>query len=173
MTTADESQSVAEDVADTGSVPLGDVPDQPVDGPREPRRGELVDWILVALITLLTAWTAVLGIAFLPFYLGPVPLPVSALLGVGAMILGPRACYRLTGSMPAAVAPVVSWFGVSVALVLSRNALINLPVTVYQGQWRVMLLLGLGSLAAAATVGLIWGDRLRERIAAERSSTTE
>jgi hypothetical protein len=57
-------------------------------------------------------------------------------------------------------------------LVLSRNALINLPVTVYQGQWRVMVLLGLGSLAAAATVGLIWGDRLRERIAAERSSAT-
>jgi hypothetical protein len=45
-------------------------------------------------------------------------------------------------------------------------------VTVYQAQWRVMVLLGLGSLAAAATVGLIWGDRLRERIAAERSSTT-
>jgi hypothetical protein len=101
-----------------------------------------------------------------------VPLPISALLGVGAMILGPRACYGLTGSMPAAIAPVVSWFGVSVALVLSRNALINLPVTVYQAQWRVMVLLGLGSLAAAATVGLIWGDRLRERIAAERSSTT-
>ena len=31
-----------------------------------------------------------------------------------------------------------------------------------------MVLLGLGSLAAAATVGLIWGDRLRDRIAAER-----
>jgi hypothetical protein len=88
------------------------------------------------------------------------------------MILAPRACYALTGSMLAVAAPVVSWFGVSVWLVLSRNALINLPVTVYQGQWRVMVLLGLGSLAAAATVGLIWGDRLRERIAAERSSAT-
>jgi hypothetical protein len=172
VTAADEPQSVAEDAVETGAVPLGAVPDQPVDGRREPGRGELVDWILVALVTLLTAWTAVLGIAFLPLYLGPVPLPVSALLGVGAMILAPRACYRLTGSMVAAVAPVVSWFGVSVWLVLSRNALINLPVTVYQAQWRVMVLLGLGSLAAAATVGLIWGDRLRERIAAERSSTT-
>ena len=43
----------------------------------------LVDWLLVVLITLLAGWTAVLGIAFLPLYLGPVPLPISALLGVG------------------------------------------------------------------------------------------
>ena len=89
VTAADEPQSVA---AGRGPRPgrcrSGTVPDQPVDGRREPGRGELVDWILVALITLLTAWTAVLGIAFLPLYLGPVPLPVSALLGVGAMILG-------------------------------------------------------------------------------------
>ena len=77
------------------------------------------DWVLVALITLLTAWTAVLGMAFLPLYIGPVPFPISALLGVGAMILAPRACYGLTGSMLAAAAPVVSWFGVSVWLVLS------------------------------------------------------
>jgi hypothetical protein len=172
VTAADESQSVVDDAARAGAVPLGNGPGQPADGTREPVRGQLVDWILVALITLLTAWAAVLGIAFLPLYLGSVPFPVSALLGVGAMILGPRACYALTGSMPAALAPVVSWFGVSVALVLSRNALINLPVTVYQAQWRVMVLLGLGSLAAAATVGLIWGDRLRERIAAERPTTT-
>ncbi|MEP6563086.1 MAG: hypothetical protein ABJD68_18645, partial [Nakamurella sp.] len=33
------------------------------------------------------------------------------------------------------------------------------------GQWRVMVLLGLGALAAAATIGLLWGDRLRDRIA--------
>jgi hypothetical protein len=150
--------------------PPGAVLEPPADD--EPRRGELVDWVLVALVTLLTAWTAVVGIAFLPLYLGPVPFPISALLGVGAMILAPRACYGLTGSMLAAAAPVVSWFGVSVWIVLSRNALINLPLTVYQGQWRVMVLLGLGSLAAAATVGLIWGDRLRDRIAAERTSTS-
>ena len=172
MTAAGESPSVATpgpaDV-DPGTPPA-DAPDLRAD--TEQKRGELIDWVLVALITLLTAWTAVLGMAFLPLYLGPVPFPVSALLGVGAMILAPRACYGLTGSMLAAAAPVVSWFGVSVWLVLSRNALINLPVTVYQGQWRVMVLLGLGSLAAAATVGLIWGDRLRDRIAAQRPSTS-
>ena len=172
MTMADEPQSVADRRApDVEVVPLEGGQDQEADPVRPPRRGELIDWVLVALITLLTAWIAVMGIAFLPLYAGPVPLPISALLGVGAMILGPRACYGLTGSMPAALAPVVSWFGVSVWLVLSRNALINLPVTVYLGQWRVMVLLGLGALAAAATVGLIWGDRLRDRIAAERSTS--
>jgi hypothetical protein len=46
----------------------------------------------------------------------------------------------------------------------------GLPVTVINGQWRVMVLLGLGSLAAAATVGLIWGDRLRDRLVAEQAA---
>jgi hypothetical protein len=133
--------------------------------------GTLVDWLLVALITLLAAGAAVLGLAFLPMHIGAVPFPISALLGVGAMILGPRAAYRLTGSVVAAVLPVAAWFAVSVWLVLSRNTMMpGLPLTVIDGQWRVMVLLGLGSLAAAATLGLIWGDRLRDRLAAERAA---
>lgn len=142
--------------------------------------GAVVDWLIVALITLLTAWTAVLGMAFLPLHIGSIPFPISALLGVAAMILAPRACYRLTGSLIAALLPVAAWFGVSVWLVLARNSLIGgtdgagvligLPITVTDGQWRVMVLLGLGSLAAAATVGLIWGDRLRDRLTAQRAA---
>jgi len=133
--------------------------------------GTVVDWLLVALITLLAAGAAVLGLAFLPMHIGAVPFPISALLGVGAMILGPRAAYRLTGSVLAAVLPVAAWFAVSVWLVLSRNTMMpGLPLTVIDGQWRVMVLLGLGSLAAAATLGLIWGDRLRDRLAAERAA---
>jgi hypothetical protein len=142
--------------------------------------GAPVDWLLVAWITLLAAGTAVIGMAFLPLYIGSIPLPISALLGVAAMILAPRACYRLTGSLIAALLPVAAWFAVSVWLVLARNsligatdtagALVGLPVSVSTGQWRVMVLLGLGSLAAAATVGLIWGDRLRDRLAAERAA---
>jgi len=134
----------------------------PAAGPGAP-----IDWLLVALITLVAGWTAVLAIAFLPLYVGAVPLPISALLGVAAMILGPRACYALTGSLLAALLPVAAWFGVSVWLSLARSSLTGLPVTVYQAQWRVMVLLGLGALAAAATIGLLWGDRLRERIAAQ------
>ena len=122
------------------------------------------------LICLLAAWAAVLGVAFLPLHIGVVPLPISALLGVLAMIMAPRACYRLTGSLFAALLPVLAWFGVCVVLVLKTNRMMpQVPLTVVEGQWRVMLLLGFGALAAAATVGLIWGDRLRTRIAAEQS----
>ena len=127
------------------------------------------DWALVLLICVLAAWTAVVGLAFLPFHIGIVALPISALLGVAAMVLAPRACYWLTGSIVSAVLPVAAWAGVSVWLVLRDNPVMpGLPLTVIHGQWRVLLLLGLGSLAAAATIGLIWGDRLRDRIAAER-----
>ena len=129
-----------------------------------------VDWLLVALITVLAGFVAVLGLVFLPLYVGSVPLPISALLGVAAMILAPRACYRLTGSLAAAVAPVLVWFAVSVWFVLKYNSVMpTVPLTVIAGQWRVMVLLGLGSLAAAATIGLLWADRLRSRLAAQRS----
>jgi len=146
------------------------VTSQPESETRSPTAG-FVDWLLVVLVTLLAACTALLALVFLPLHIGAVPFPISALLGVGAMILAPRACYRLTGSVVAAVLPVAAWFGVSVWLVLSRNTMMpGLPLTVIEGQWRVMLLLGLGSLAAAATLGLIWGDRLRDRLAAERAA---
>jgi hypothetical protein len=126
--------------------------------------GRVGDWLLVAFVTLLSAFTALVGVLFLPWYVGPVPLPVSALLGVGAMILAPRACYRLTDSFVAAALPVAAWFAVSVWLVLLRNPMMpSVAVTVVQGQWRVMLLLGLGSLAAAATLTLLWAERVRER----------
>jgi hypothetical protein len=128
----------------------------------------VADWLLVAFVTLLSAWTALVGVAYLPWYVGPVPLPVSALLGVGAMILAPRACYRLTGSFVAALLPVASWFVVTVWLVLLRNPMMtSQAVTVIQGQWRVMLLLGFGSLAAAATLTLLWAERARARYVAE------
>lgn len=130
-----------------------------------------LDWLLVVLVSLLAGCVAVVGFAFLPLYAGPVPLPVSVLLGVAAMILAPRACYGLTGSLWAAALPVVVWFGVSVWITLSTNAMMPaVSLTVINGQWRVMLLLGLGALAAAATIGLIWGDRLRDRIAQEGSA---
>ena len=158
------------------AVAAGDAAPSGADGgaatPRDaPAPGALADWLIVALITLLTAWTAVVGMAFLPLHIGSIPFPISALLGVAAMVLAPRACYRLTGSLFAALLPVAAWFAVSVWLVLARSSLLGgLPVTVINGQWRVMVLLGLGSLAAAATLGLIWGDRLRDRLTAQRAA---
>ena len=136
-----------------------------------PKAGaEPVDWLLVGLISALTGFIALLGLAFLPLYVGSVPLPISVLLGIAAMIVAPRVCYRLTGSLAAAVAPVLVWFAVSVWFVLKYNRLLPmLPLTVVQGQWRVMLLLGLGSLAAAATIGLIWADRLKVRMTGQQA----
>ena len=137
-----------------------------VDGQPKQAIGVVVDWLLVGLITLLAGWTALVAVAFLPWHIGPVPMPVSSLLGVVAMILAPRACYGLTGSLVAAALPVASWFVVSVWLVLLRNPMMQgQPVSVAQGQWRVMLLLGFGSLAAAATLTLMWADRTRARYA--------
>ena len=111
----------------------------------------------MAFVTLLSALTALVGVAYLPWYVGPVPMPVSSLLGVAAMILAPPACYRLTGSLAAAAAPVIVWFVVTVWLVLQRNPMMpGQALSVVQGQWRVMVLLGLGSLAAAATLTPNW-----------------
>ena len=157
----------------TGHSVAGQLPPELHPDPRpeqQPAPGP-VDWVLVVAISLLTAFVALFALVFLPLYAGAVPLPVSALLGVAAMVLAPRACYRLTGSLAAAVAPVVTWFAVSVWFVVTYNSLLpTVPLTVVQGQWRVMLLLGLGSLAAAATIGLIWADRLRRRMDAQRGA---
>jgi len=132
--------------------------------------GRAVDWLLVLWITALAGWAALLGVVYLPLYIGTIPLPISAAIGVAAMWWGPRACYRLTGSLLAAFLPAAAWFGVSVWLVLTRNAILGgVPFTVATGQWRVMVLLGLGSLAAAASIGLAWGDRLKTRLASERA----
>jgi hypothetical protein len=135
------------------------------------RRGAVVDWLLVAWITLLCGWIALVEMFFLPLHVGSVPLPVSALAGVAAMVVGPRTAHQLTGSMIATLLPVAAWFLVSVWMTLNRNdMMLTTPVTVISGQWRVMLALGLGSLAAAATVALISGDRLRDRIAREQAA---
>ena len=142
----------------------------PPGGQPEFARPGVVDRLLVAFVTLLSAFAALVGVAYLPWYIGPVPMPVSALLGVAAMIMAPRACYRLTGSMVAAVLPVVAWFGVTVWLVLHRNPMmLSQALSVVQGQWRVMVLLGLGSLAAAATLTLLWADRTQARSAATQA----
>lgn len=135
-------------------------------GPAPGGGGAVVDWLLVAFVTVVSALAALVAVAYLPWHIGVVPMPVSALLGVAAMVLAPRACYRLTGSMTAAVVPVLVWFGVTVWLVLSRNPMMRTQaLSVVQGQWRVMVLLGLGSLAAAATLTLLWAERSQARYA--------
>lgn len=133
----------------------------------------VVDWLLVAWITALAGWAAVVSLAYLPLHIGAVPFPVSALLGAAAMVLAPWGCYRLTGSLLAALLPVLVWFAISVWVVLTRNSIMpSLPLTVIAGQWRVMLLLGLGALAAAASIGLIGAERLRTRLLTQAGGST-
>src|SRR6478735_7951283 len=113
----------------------GQVPGDSTAGAAAVRPGA-IDWLLVAFVTLLSAFAALVGVAYLPWHVGPVPMPISALLGVGAMILAPRAAYRLTGSMLAAVLPVVAWFGTTVWLVLHRNPMmLSQALSVVNGQW--------------------------------------
>jgi hypothetical protein len=127
--------------------------------------GGVLDWLLVVGLTLLTAWTAVLAVFFLPLHAGPVPLPVSILLAVAVLVAAPRWSYRLTGRLLAAFLPAAAWFVVTVVLTQLRNDLYPLPVTVVTGQWRVVLLLGAGSITAAAVLALLWGDRTRAQLA--------
>lgn len=159
--TADGDQQERES-RDPGSRPPHNPPPSP---------GRWYDWLLVLWITGICGYVALLAVAFLPLHVGNVPMPVSVLLGVAAMWWGPRVCYGLTRSMVAALLPVALWFVVSVWLTLARNPLMPaLPITVYQAQWRVMLLLGLGALTAAASVTLLWGDTVRDRLAEQRSA---
>jgi len=123
-------------------------------------RPGIVDWILVGLLTVLSGVIGLVGVLFLPWYSGTVPLPVVVLpVGLALAVL-PRMAYRLTGRMVAAAAPPLLWLGVLAWLNLTDNALYRgLPVA-WPG-WQSVLLLGVGLLAATGSVGLLWGDHLR------------
>ncbi len=151
-------------------------PDAP--GPRIlPGHPTALDWILVVWLSALSGAIAFVGLFFLPWYRGSTPLPVAALVVVPVLTALPRMSYRLTGGMPAALAPVLAWLVVTVGLFLADNPLYNatsrsgpsgVPVT-WQG-WQFLLWVGLGGLVAAVSVGLLWGDHLRLDILARRGS---
>lgn len=93
------------------------------------------------------------------------PLPISALLPAALAWLLPRFCFRLTGSLLAAAAPAVVIFAVELALLaLPRGANAGLTLQVVLAQWRVFVLLGAVALAGAASLGLLWGDKLAARV---------
>jgi len=118
------------------------------------------DWLLVALASAGSGVIALFGVFFVPLYVGAMPLPVVILpVGVALVVL-PRMAYRLARRMFAATAPPVVWLAVTVWLNLCDNALYRGAPVAWQG-WQFVLLLGVGSLSAAASVGLLWGDHLR------------
>jgi hypothetical protein len=132
--------------------------------PREPRAGA-VDWALVLLLSALSGFMAVVGVLFLPLYVGPVPMPLVVVpVGLALAVL-PRMSYRLTRRIGAAAAPPLVWLAVTIWLNLADNALYRGFPVVWQG-WQFLLLLGVGSLASAGSVGLLWGDHLRARLGA-------
>ena len=126
-----------------------------------PRRPRVLDWVLVAWMVVVGVAAGVFGFFFLPLWIGSFPLPVSVLVAVAATGLLPRVCYRLTGSMAAAVAPVAAWFVTTLVLYLVPNPTYGRPLRIISSDWRMLVLIGLGCLAGAASLGLLWGDHLR------------
>ena len=126
-----------------------------------------IDWILVGLLSLLMGVIGVFGVFYLPLYVGSVPVPVSVLPVALGLAVIPRMAYRLTGRMPAALAPVLVWLVVSIVLYGVTNSLyLSVPVA-WRG-WQFVLLLGLGALTTAASVGLLWGDHMRAEFDARK-----
>jgi hypothetical protein len=118
------------------------------------------DWLLVGWLWLLAALAAVVSVFFLPLYLGPVPFPVSVVIAVLAVAGLPRLVAALVPAFWPVAVTVACWFVPAVWLSLSPNPLYGRPVGVTDGQWRTALLLGLGCLAAAATLVLVRAARL-------------
>ncbi|MTD12927.1 hypothetical protein GIS00_03075 [Nakamurella sp. YIM 132087] len=119
------------------------------------RRGGPADWALVVLVCAVAALTALVSVFQLPQHLGAVPFPVSVLLVGAVLAWAPRACHGLTGSVLGAGAPVIVWFLVTAWLALTRNAMYRAPVSV--SDWRMYLLIGVGVLVAAWTLGGLLG----------------
>lgn len=118
----------------------------------------------MAAICLFGGFAAATAFFYLPWHWGPVPLPLS-IAAVGWLCWWlPRVCARLTGSIAAAAAPAVTIFLVVSVLMVLPNALYQLPLRVVLAQWRSYLLLAVVSLGAAASLALLWGDRLAAKI---------
>ena len=122
----------------------------------------VLDWVLVVLLCLLAGVIAVFGVFFLPLYVGAVPVPVVVVPVAGGLLVLPRLTFRLTGAVAAAMAPAAVWFAVTVVLYLITNGLyLGVPVA-WRG-WQFALLVGVGAIAAATSIGLLWGDELAAR----------
>jgi hypothetical protein len=134
----------------------------PADPVRRPTSGS--DWILVVLLCLLAAVVAVFGVFFLPTFVGAVPVPAVILVTTATLLVLPRVAYLLTRRMAAAMAPAVVWFVVTIGLYLATNALyLGVPVA-YRSGWQFYLLVGLGAIAAAISIGLVWSEQLEQEM---------
>ena len=144
--------------------PGGSETGRPESGPTTGR--SWIDLLLVLWLTLIGAAVGVLGFFFLPLWLGSVPFPITALVAGAACWYLPRLVYRLTGSVGLAAAPVVAWFVMTIVLYFLPNPTYAAPLRIYAyAPWRMLVLVGLGALAGAASIGLLWGEHLRAQYA--------
>lgn len=116
-----------------------------------PPRRSWPDLLLVCALSVLAGLAALVALAFLPLYVGSVPMPAGVLVAAGAMAWLPRACATLLGRWPAAVAPVAVWFLVTVAVLLTGNRMYS-GAAIVAGDWRAMLLLGAGAVVGALAI---------------------
>ncbi len=123
-----------------------------------------IDFVLAGYLAVLAMVTGVVSVFFLPWRVGATAVPISALIGAAVLFWTIRAGYRLTGSMVVAFLPALLWLGSCAWLTTSATLGFGLVI----GDWRAMMLLGLGVLAAAAALGAAWGTHLTGRVQAAR-----
>ncbi len=112
--------------------------------------------LLVALLSALMAVVAVFAVLFLPAYVGTVPVPVSAVLAAATCYATVRLCFTLTGSVLAAAAPAAVWL--LVTIVLGTSSTLGYPLVI--GDWRALLLFGLGAVAGSLALAKCWATSL-------------
>jgi hypothetical protein len=147
--------------ADPGATAESAASEVGLPGDRTGRRS-WVELLLVIWLTLIGAAVGIVAFFFLPLWLGSVPFPISAVVAGVACWFLPRLVYPLTRSVGLSAAPVVAWFVVTIVLYFLPNPTYAVPLRIYAyAPWRMLVLVGLGALAGAASIGLLWGEHLR------------
>lgn len=123
------------------------------------------DVVLVTLLTVLAVLAAVLGFFHLPWRVGSLPLPASALLLPAVVGMLCRSAHALIPALWAAALPWIGSVATVVTLMLLPNARYRLPLrvvtmdyttnTAHDDDWRGLLLLAAVVLAAAVQLSLL------------------
>lgn len=108
-----------------------------------------LDVAAVVVVSLAAALLGVVEVAFLPLYLGAVPLPLGALLAALTNALAVLALAPLFRRTAVVGTPLAAWL----LVVLGLGAGGPGGDTMLVGDWRALLLLGLGVVPAALLLG--------------------
>ncbi|MCP2332298.1 hypothetical protein [Actinoalloteichus caeruleus] len=111
------------------------------------------DWLLLAMLVLDAVVLALLALFFLPFRIGVVPVPFTAVLAGVTNVLLVLGAGRISGRMRVAGAPLFAWVLVVIVFGVSGPG----GDVVLMGDWRGLLLLALGALPPAMVLGTLSG----------------